>query len=182
MQNINTKTLIAFACALYFLIASILIHFLRPDLGFISEPLSRYAIGDFSILLTIGFLAIGICEILVGIDCKPIMLGSIFLMLAGICMLFGAMLKMDLGSTVSVHGQIHNCAALSEFTLFPIAIFLIAAKMPRGKFKKYSILTAIFTLGLMVTLVVLFYMNSMKFFGLVQKINIISDFRQVSTN
>jgi hypothetical protein len=174
MQKINLKMLVAFACALYFLVASILVHFLKSDLSFFSDPLSRFAVGKFSLLLTIGFLAIGLCEILIGINSKPERPGPLFLILAGISVAIVAIVKMDVGNIITIPGQIHNWAALSEFTLFPIAVFLIAWRMERGVLKMYSVFTAAITLGLMATLVVLFNNKYMNIFGLAQKINILA--------
>jgi hypothetical protein len=174
MKRINPKMLVAFACALYFLCASILIHFLRVDLSFISDPMSRFAIGKFSMLLSIGFLAIGLCEILIGINSKPGRLGPLFLILAGISMAIVTIFKMDLGNIITIRGQIHNWAAESEFTCFPIAVFFLAWQMEHGVLKLYSVFTAVITLGLMVTLFVLFNNKSMSVFGLIQKINILA--------
>ena len=58
--------------------------------------------------------------------------------------------------------------------MFPIALFLIARRMEHGVLKMYSVFTAVVTLGLMVTLIVLFNTKTMSVFGLVQKINILA--------
>lgn len=164
--------LAAFACGSYFLVASILIHILRPDLSLVSEPLSRFAIGDFSIIITMGFFAIGACEVLIGINDKSTRLGSIFIILAGISVIIVALLKTDIGETVTIRGYIHNWSALSEFTWFPVAVFFIAGQMRPGVLKTYSMVTAVVTLGIMVTMVALFDTKTMSFFEAIQKVNI----------
>ncbi|HUI91313.1 MAG TPA: DUF998 domain-containing protein [Chitinivibrionales bacterium] len=174
MQKINIKMVIAFACALYFLVASIIIHFLRPELSFLSEPLSRFAVGEFLMVLTIGLIAIGICEILIGLNVGLARIGSLLLILAGISVIIIGLMKMDIGETVTIGGQIHVWAALSEFTCFPIAVFLIARKIESGTFKTYSLITSLLTISLLGLILLLFNNKSVHVFGLIQKINILA--------
>jgi hypothetical membrane protein len=173
MKNQKTLMSLAFLLALYFLISSVLIHFLRPDLSVVVDPLSRFAIGKYSMVLTTGLFSLGICEVLVGFCAGLTRPGAMLMLVAGVCVILVGIFPMEINGLSTVHGYIHLFAACIQFLFFPISLFLMGRSSDSSIVKPYTLLTAVGTFCLFILVIVFNYNKSPNIFGLVEKIDIL---------
>jgi hypothetical membrane protein len=173
MKNQKTLMSFAFLFALYYLVSAVLIHFLRPDLSFVADPLSRFAIGEYSLVLTTGLICIGLCEVLIGIVSGPTRVGPALMFVSGICVILVGIFPMDIDRLSTVHGYVHFFAATIQFLFFPLSLFFMVRSNDRFVLKSYTLLTAVCTFVLFILIIVFNYDKTPDIFGLVQKTDIL---------
>jgi hypothetical protein len=116
------------------------LHFLRPDVNPVSEPVSNYAVGPY------GFLAIA-ANIGSGLAGLALMVGlylgiaprgrsyvGLFLLgLYGISELLAAYFLIDVGAEATMAGTIHNIVGNISFFAFPIGVILLSLGMGKDE-------------------------------------------------
>src|SRR5215210_7023498 len=116
------------------------LHFLRPDVNPVLEPVSNYAVGPY------GFLAIA-ANIGTGLAALALMVGlyrgiaprgrsyvGLFLLgLYGISELMAAYFLIDVGAEATMAGTIHNIVGNISFFAFPIGVILLSLGMGKDE-------------------------------------------------
>ena len=138
------------------------LHFLRPDVNPILEPLSNYAVG------TYGFLAIA-ASIGSGLAALALMVGlylglaprgrsyvGLFLLgIYGLAELLAGIFPIDVGAEATMNGIIHNIAGNISFFGFPIAVILLSLGMGKDERWRSFRIPALALAGIVVLTVVL---------------------------
>lgn len=148
---------------MYFFLITSLVNIKNKELVAKSDALSKYVYGKYGFYLTIGFLVIGLNQIILGY-----MIGSfagLGLYLSGIGVIIVGLFKLR------EHKKIHNIGAAMQFLFFPVALLLkfISQKI------YFDLAFGVITLSLAGVLALFYYKNSRyktKHFGLVQKADI----------
>lgn len=173
MDN-HALLVIASLLATYFLAAVIIIHVVRKDLALRAVPLSKYVFGKKGIYLTMGFISIGISEIIISIIIDNT-LAKQNLFLAGLGVIIVGIIKMDEINRKSLQNRTHNFGVILQFLCFPIAV-IIFSFTNSGLNRTYNIATGFVTLALF-SLIFILYKKYVKkeiyWYGLLQKINIL---------
>jgi hypothetical protein len=178
-KTLNKLSIFGFINAVYFLISAIIIHFIRSDLNFLLYPLSRYAIGDKSIILVIGFYGVGITEIITSLNLFKtgiyhFKISGTLLFLAGLGLITLAIFPMDIGDQKTACHLIHTIGALIQFICFPLSAFIFGLRVKTKWIQKYSVITGILSFSLFIMMcVLLLFRDKIPVYGLVQKINIL---------
>ena len=55
-------TIVALICIAYFILAIVVLHFLRPDVNPISRPTSDYAVGEFGFIMTTAYFSMSVAS------------------------------------------------------------------------------------------------------------------------
>lgn len=116
------------------------LHFLRPDVNPVLDPVSNYAVGPY------GFLAIA-ANIGSGLAAFALMVGlylgiaprgrsyvGLFLLgLYGISELMAAIFLIDVGGEATMVGTIHNIVGNISFFAFPVGVILLSLGMGKDE-------------------------------------------------
>lgn len=172
---------VAFICALIFSATVVITHLVKTELNWLSDTLSRYAIGDNGLIITIGFYCIGLTQVLLAISFKraagvAINKGPWLLCGAGLGVFIVALFPTQPPSADMLTRLPHIAGASAHFLLFPLAVLVLTPSLKVGHLKKYSFITGYVCLFFFVLLMVLFLMKpwvDIHFFGLLEKINIV---------
>jgi hypothetical protein len=173
----RAAALSALILALYFSLSAVIIHYLNPGLWWINQPLSRYALGSWGIILGAGFICIGLTEVILALlnflKKEKITPFNTLLFLAGCGVITVAFFPMDTGSTETIAGTIHKAGAAVQFLAFPAALFFPAAEPEESRYSFYTIMTGIlvFLLSAVLGIYTGMGIRDTNAFGLVQKIN-----------
>jgi hypothetical membrane protein len=179
---IRALNLVALLCALVFFSSIFVAHVLKPDLDWVSQTLSMYALDDYGYVINTGFICIGLTQILLA---TALFIGKPFdvtkaaglLLGAGLGVLLVAIFPTKAHPADLVSQLPHIIGAIMQFLLFPFAALAIARAMNAGRFKSYSLVTAYATMKLFIVVLVLFFIKftiDIPFFGLVEKIDILA--------
>ena len=116
------------------------LHFLRPDVNPVLEPMSNYGVGSYSFLLTIGDIGSGLATLALvvglylGIAPPARSYVGLFLLgLYGVAELLSAFFPIDVGGETTTAGTIHNIVGNISFFCFPIAAILVSSRMGRDE-------------------------------------------------
>ncbi|MFA6272689.1 MAG: DUF998 domain-containing protein [Patescibacteria group bacterium] len=176
MNNSGILLIIASVLASYFLFSVVLIHLIRRDLPIKQAALSEYALGKKGIFLSLGLILIGFSEIITAITSQDNFAASINLLLAGIGVTITGLIKMDKLGKKSLRNTIHNLGAILQFLFFPVAVYFFSSAISESPVKIYYIVTSLVTaiFGILIfTLHPKYVKNELRFYGLIQKVNII---------
>jgi hypothetical protein len=123
-----------------YLVSFTALHFLRPDVNAVVEPMSNYAVGPY------GFLAIaaniGSCLAALaltlglywGIAPRGRSYVGLFLLgLYGVSELIAAIFPIDVGGEATMAGTIHNIVGNISFFAFPIGVILLSLGMGKDE-------------------------------------------------
>jgi Protein of unknown function (DUF998) len=131
------------------------LHFLRPDVNPVLDPVSNYAVGPY------GFLAIA-ANIGSGLAAFALMVGlylgiaprgrsyvGLFLLgLYGISELMAAIFLIDVGGEATMVGTIHNIVGNISFFAFPIGVILLSLGMGKDErwrsFRRTALAVSVF--------------------------------------
>lgn len=179
--NRNKPAFLAFLAALYFCIASIIIHVLKTDLDFFRYPLSRYALGNDGVILELGFYCIGITEIILSLNllklkANKIGVSALLLFISGIGAIMVGMFHMDIPPIKTFKGIMHILGATIELSCFPFAVFMFGLSIKDKLLSKISVFTGIatFILSLIVGLIFIDLLAMIiPVYGLIQKVNLL---------
>ncbi len=174
---------LAFVAAVYFLVAFIVIHYLRNDLDFVVHALSIYALGKNGIIIESGFVTVGLSQLLVALllfnnfRAGRLFAGGLFLVFAGSGALIVAFFPVQpLGAELASRLP-HILGAILQFLFFPLALIMLGRYMVPGQMRSYTISTAYFTSVMFVVVFILFLLKQkmeIPVFGLLEKMDIIA--------
>jgi hypothetical protein len=116
------------------------LHFLRPDVNPVLEPVSNYAVGPYGFLLTAADIGSGLAALalMVGLylGIAPpgrSYVGLLFLGLYGVSELLAGIFPIDVGGEATMVGTIHNIVGNISFFAFPIAVILLSLGMGKDE-------------------------------------------------
>ncbi|MCB9012681.1 MAG: DUF998 domain-containing protein [Bacteroidales bacterium] len=173
---------------LYYILAAIAVHFLRPDYTFFKNYISDYAVGRSGIIYTIAYIitALGTISLYILMIAKVkkstgYKTGGILLILFGITYLLTAIFPTDIlapGSfPTTISGKIHMGSAIAGWFFFIIGAILLTKRIKKEPewdniFKSANLLTIL----CVVFLISLFVVNSLRlpYAGLAEKLYILS--------
>jgi hypothetical membrane protein len=174
--------LLAFICAVFFTATIIFVHIATEDLTLLSDTLSRYTLDKNGFVLELGFYAIGLTQLLLACllfghaETKPAA-ASVFLMLSSLGVIAVAFFP-TLPPPATVTERLpHILGAVMQFLCFPLAALTLAPSMNTGPRKTYTLLTGSITGLLFILILGLFVLPSMRdfsYFGLIEKVDILT--------
>jgi hypothetical protein len=116
------------------------LHFLRPDVNPVLEPLSNYAVGPYGFLLTAADIGIGLAAfalmfgLYLGIAPPGRSYAGLFLLgVYGVSGLLAGLFPIDVGGEATTVGTIHNIVGNISFFGFPIAAILLSLGMGKDE-------------------------------------------------
>ena len=116
------------------------LHFLRPDVNPVLEPISNYGVGSYGFLLTVADIgsALATFALVVGLYLGMAPSGwsyvGLFLLgLYGLSELLAGIFPIDVGGEATTVGRIHNIVGNISFFCFPIAAILLSLRMGKDQ-------------------------------------------------
>jgi hypothetical membrane protein len=137
------------------------LHFLRPDVNPVLEPISNYGVGPYGFLLTVADIGsvVATLALVFGLylGIAPpgrSYVGLFLLALYGVSELLAGIFPIDVGGEATTAGTIHNIVGNISFFCFPIAAILLSLRM--GKDEQWrSLRRPAFALSIVVGLTVI---------------------------
>jgi Protein of unknown function (DUF998) len=161
-----------------YLLALSAVHFLRPDVNPVLEPMSNYAVGPYGFLLPAADIGSGLAALslmfglYLGIAPRGrSYVGLFFLGVYGVSAVLAGFFPIDVGGEATTVGTIHNVAGNISFFSFPIAAILLSLGM--GKDEQWrSFRRPALALALVVVLTVILTIvgSNIGLFGVTQRI------------
>jgi hypothetical protein len=163
----KSTSVISLTATLFFLIVLIVLHGLSSEINPIHYGISYYAFGDYSYLLCIALISVGIGGIALGItmwssDLSTMRrIGIVLLMIWGLLSILAGLFPLDpLHSPITLSGAIHNIAGRNVILIIP-GVFLIelakAGTDAADHKRRVSLLSAWF---LLVSTILMFIYNA----------------------
>jgi hypothetical membrane protein len=122
----------------FFTIAAL--HFMRPDVNPVSEPISNYGVGLYGFLLTVADIGsvVATLALVFGLYLAIMpparsYVGLFLLGLSGVSELLAGIFPIDVGAESTTAGTIHNIAGNISFFCFPIAAILLSLRMGKDE-------------------------------------------------
>jgi hypothetical protein len=155
------------------------LHFLRPDVNSMLDPVSTYAVGPYGFLFVAANIGSGLAALALtlglyrGIAPRGRSYVGLFLLgIYGVSELMAAIFAIDVGAEATMAGTIHNIVGNISFFAFPIGVILLSLGM--GKDERWrSFRRTALAMSLLVVLTVILTMvgsNTGIGFGLTQRI------------
>lgn len=123
-----------------FLLNIAALHFVRPDVNPVLEPISNYAVGPYGFLLTAADIGGGLAALALifglylGIAPRGrSYVGLVLLGLYGVSVLLAGIFPIDVGAETTTFGAIHNIVGNISFLAFPIAVILLSMGMGKDE-------------------------------------------------
>jgi Protein of unknown function (DUF998) len=145
-----------------FLLNIAALHFLRPDVNPVLEPMSNYAVGPYGFLLTAADIGGGLAALALtfglywGIAPPGRSYVGLFLLgLYGVSVLLAGIFPIDVGGEATTFGTIHNIVGNILFFGFPIAVILLSLGMGKDERWRSLRLPALALAGVVVLTVIL---------------------------
>jgi hypothetical membrane protein len=162
-----------------FLLSFTALHFLRPDVNPVLEPMSNYAVGPYGFLFIAADIGLSLAALALafglylGIAPRGRSYVGLFLLaLYGVSVLLAGIFPIDVGGEATTFGTIHNVVGNISFFGFPIAVILLSLGM--GKDERWrSFRRRALALSLLVVLTVILTIVGSNFgigFGVTQRI------------
>jgi hypothetical membrane protein len=155
------------------------LHFLRPDINPVLEPISNYGVGPYGVLLTVADIGSGLATLALAVGlylgiARPARsyVGLFLLALYGVAELLSAFFRIDVGGETTTAGTIHNVVGNISFFCFPIAAILVSLRMGRDE-RWRSLRRPALALSIVVVLTVILTIASSNLgtgFGVTQRI------------
>ena len=115
-------------------------HFVRPDVNPVLEPMSNYAVGPYGFLLTAADMGLGLAALALTLGLYLSIappgrssVGLFLLGLYGVSQLLAGIFPIDVGGETTTVGAIHNIVGNISFFGFPIAVILLSLGMDRDE-------------------------------------------------
>ncbi len=164
--------------AVYLLMLGAL-HFLRPDVNPVTEPISTYgASGPYGFLFLAADLgsAVAALALTLGLYLGMVpparsYVGLFFLGIYGVSELLAGLFPLDVGAEATLIGTIHNIVGNLSFFGFPLAVILLSLAM--GKDERWRSLrrTALaLSFAVVVTTILTIVGNNIGLFGVTQRL------------
>jgi len=116
------------------------LHFLRPDVNPVLEPMSNYAVGPYGFLFTAADIgsALAALALMVGLylGIAPpgrSYVGLFLLGLYGVSELLAGIFPIDVGAEATTVGAIHNIVGNIAFFAFPVGVILLSLGMGKDE-------------------------------------------------
>jgi hypothetical membrane protein len=116
------------------------LHFLRPDVNPVLEPISNYAVGPYGFLFTAADIGGGLAALALTfglyLSIAPpgrSYVGLFLLGLYGVSVLLAGIFPIDVGGEATTFGIIHNIVGNISFFGFPIAVILLSLGMGKDE-------------------------------------------------
>jgi hypothetical protein len=145
-----------------FLLNITALHFVRPDVNPVLEPISNYAVGPYGFLFTVADIGGGLAALALilglylGIAPPGRSYVGLFLLgLYGVSELLAGIFPIDVGAETTTVGAIHNIVGNIAFFGFPIAAILLSLGMGKDERWRSFRLPALALAGVVVLTVVL---------------------------
>ena len=123
-----------------FLLNVAVLHFVRPDVNPVLDPMSNYAVGPYGFLLTAADIGLGLaalaltCGLYLSIAPPGRSYVGLFLLgLYSVSVLLAGIFPIDVGGETTTFGIIHNIVGNISFFGFPIAVILLSLGMGRDE-------------------------------------------------
>ena len=155
------------------------LHFLRPDVNAVLEPLSNYAVGPYGFLGVAANIGTGLAALALtlglywGIAPRGRSYVGLFLLgIYGVSELMAAIFAIDVGAEATMAGTIHNIVGNIAFFAFPIGVILLSLGMGKDERWRSFRRTALAVSVLVVLTVILTMVGSQLGigFGLTQRL------------
>ena len=145
-----------------FLLNVAVLHFVRPDVNPVLEPMSNYAVGPYGFLLTAADIGSGLAALALTfglyLSIAPpgrSYVGLFLLGLYGVSVLLAGIFPIDVGGEATMAGTIHNIVGNIAFFGFPIAVILLSLGMGKDERWRSLRLPALALAGVVVLTVIL---------------------------
>ena len=116
------------------------LHFLRPDVNPVLDPMSNYAVGPYGFLLTAADIGLGLAALALTfglyLSIAPpgrSYIGLLLLGLYGVSVLLAGIFPIDVGGEATTFGTIHNIVGNISFFGFPIGVILLSLGMGKDE-------------------------------------------------
>jgi hypothetical protein len=116
------------------------LHFLRPDVNPVLEPMSIYAVGPYGFLLTAADIGGGLAALALTLGLYLSIappgrsyVGLFLLGLYGVSVLLAGIFPIDVGGETTTFGIIHNIFGNISFFGFPIGVILVSLGMGKDE-------------------------------------------------
>ena len=116
------------------------LHFVRPDVTPVSEPISTYGVGPYGFLFTVADIGSGIATLALVfglyLGIRPAgrsYVGLFLLALYGVSELLAGIFPIDIGGEATTAGTIHNIVGNISFFCLPIAAILLSLRMGKDE-------------------------------------------------
>jgi hypothetical protein len=116
------------------------LHFLRPDVNPMLEPMSNYAVGPYGFLLTAADIGGGLAALALTVGLYLSIappgrsyVGLFLLGLYGVSVLLAGIFPIDVGGETTTFGIIHNIVGNISFFGFPIGVILLSLGMGKDE-------------------------------------------------
>jgi hypothetical membrane protein len=123
-----------------FLLNLAVLHFLRPDVNPVLDPISNYAVGPYGFLFTAADIGLGLAALALTfglyLSIAPpgrSYVGLLLLGLYGVSVLLSGIFPIDVGGEATTFGTIHNIVGNISFIGFPIAVILLSLGMGKDE-------------------------------------------------
>lgn len=180
-----TTSILALACSAIFLGSFVTAHVVKTDLSFNKDALSKYALGENGWVISIGLFSIGYAQISLSYALSTSLgfnIGNTLLTCAGTGSIVVAYFKMEL-PVKTLRGHFHRIGVALQFATFPLAILSLSSLFLEPTLISLTSFVSVicfFSLLLILYFFVTAKTHKTKYFGLIQKTNILFMFSWVT--
>ena len=148
MKKGRPTTFLSLGFTALFPLCALAAHLLKPELSFIADPLSRYALGKHGSVMVIGLLSIGLGEICLSISLmkRTGTAGPLLLRIAAAGAVMAGLFPLDTDGAATLAGRLHSAGAALQFLFFPLSLIPIRKAFTGNLMRGYTVATAAVTL------------------------------------
>jgi len=177
-RALRVLALLAIVGIAAFLLSLAALHFLRPDVNPVLEPMSNYAVGPYGFLLTAADIGSGLAALslmfglYLGIAPRGrSYVGLFFLGVYGISALLAGFFPIDVGGEATTVGTIHNIVGNIAFFVFPIAAILLSLGMGKDeRWRSFRRTALAVSFAAVLTVILTIVGSNIGLFGLTQRL------------
>ncbi len=154
------------------------LHFVRPDVNAVLDPVSNYAVGPYGFLFIAALLGsgLGALAVMLGLYlglAPPARsyIGLLLLGLYGVSELLSAIFPIDVGAEATLSGTIHNVVGNISFFAFPIATILLSLGMGKDEqWRSFRRLALGVSFAVVLTVILTIVGSNIGLFGVTQRL------------